>query len=71
MARQRLDRSAHSTLAVCSCGWRDLTTGGDLAAWTLAADHARSAHGDASQSGRALDAARRRTARGRTHAHAA
>ena len=64
MARQWLDRSAHSTLAVCSCGWRDLTTGGDIAAWSLAAGHARCAHDDALQSSRALRcAARRRTAR--------
>jgi hypothetical protein len=63
MARQWLDRSPHSTVALCTCGWRDLTTGGDVAAWGLAAAHASGTHGSAGQAGRALFGAAKRARR--------
>lgn len=39
----RLDHTHHSTVAVCSCGWRALSDT-KRGAWALAAQHERAVH---------------------------
>lgn len=39
----RLDHTHHSTIAVCSCGWRALADT-KRGAWALAAQHERAVH---------------------------
>jgi hypothetical protein len=41
--RQSVEASASSCLAICSCGWRDITTS-RRSAWLLNLTHARRAH---------------------------
>ena len=41
--RQSVDKSAHSSLALCSCGWRQLADTGP-AAWLAARNHAMRSH---------------------------
>lgn len=49
----RLDYTHHSTVAVCSCGWRTLADT-KRAAWSLAAAHEKAVHAGQTQAQAAL-----------------
>lgn len=57
--RQYLDRSAHSVLACCTCGWREMGWN-DIQAWDLAVTHGAQVHNDATRAIRNLSIAQRR-----------
>lgn len=57
----RYDRSPHSVLAWCSCGWRELAVTQE-GAWRVAKAHETSQHPDRFQVRHAEDVRRRRQA---------
>lgn len=56
----RLDHTHHSTIAVCSCGWRALADT-KRGAWALAAQHERAVHSTSTQAQDAYRTAKRRS----------
>lgn len=56
---QRVDVSASSVLAICTCEWREMAMSVDNA-WEIAADHAWAVHDDGRRARQAAGATRRR-----------
>lgn len=53
-----VDKSSHSVLAVCDCGWRELRPT-PARAWTALARHVKASHGDPYAAKKIANTARR------------